>query len=211
MLDHFNKEELPNPFAGTAIAPATKPFAPLVKSEPQTITVVPTAAPLAVQPAIRMPPPLSRLSSDRQVKHLLDSQPVMAQRPPGESDLFANMFTQISDMFATLFGEAVASAGRIGELLAEFFASLSSGIATGFLLSPTPRSTARPMPLATYAVTAKFGTMVFSRLESELFGVVAQGYTEKDGVREFVFSVPIKVWKISEGILKQMKIDYRRL
>lgn len=182
MINHIYKEQLPNPFAGTNIvADANKmPDLPAVR-QPTTITVKPT-------PVIKTP-------------FMPVKQPLNIAPDNGE------LAGHFSELFADMFGDAINSLGKFGELFAQFFASLANSFATGFAQPSLAQRERKPMPIATYAVPAKLGEMVFSRINNDVFGAVASGYKDK----VFMFSVPIKMYKITEAILRDMQISYERI
>src|SRR5258708_4286526 len=144
MIDHIDKTDLPNPFAGTSLAVA--PALPTVR-EPKTITVRST-------PAIKVPSP---------VKQSLNYVPAIEpRRKVRDANELINLASRGGELLASFLSDSFSGIGTLADLFAGFFA----GFASSFALSPPSRARkpAKPMPLAKYAVPAKFGTMVFSRM-----------------------------------------------
>lgn len=154
-------------------------------------------------PIDELPNPFEQRRQHTRIPQTITVQPTPIQqqdtRPPQGRDITEIVIKEL----ATLFAE-------FSDYMISFWNELAAEISLDNLPEKRTKKPGKPMGNVQYAVPEKFGTMVFSRIEqAQVFGLVAIGYKNN----EFVFQVPIKMYKIVETILTSMgkQIDWRKL
>lgn len=194
------KTPAPQTIDGTATIVPAKPIkmpapAPRLPSVP-CLPKLPDVKAIALQPTVRSAPrPISRSLS-------IVDQPSLIRSENRSNPINFDLINPLADLGEDLIG-CFLGLGVIYESLINF---LSDPLA----LFKKPE-TIKAMPLAIYAVPAKLGNMIYDRLATEQIGAVPVGYVGEGEAKEFQFSVPIRVYKITEDVLNSMKVQYRRI
>lgn len=202
-ITHIDKSDLPNPFS----QPVQRQPQPAQRPQPtqqrewglpelKTITIRATTIKPGTPPDRQ---PMTMESPMVQAKPA--DQPVQRQHSDRQDavDFFGDLGGAVAVMIGQFIDGLVTGSDMFGAFLAGFGSSFS-------LNTQRPKRKI-PMKLAYYSIYHKLADPITRVLEKEIYQVTPIAYQDD----QFIFAVPIKMYKICEKILDKTGITYERV